>query len=229
MLCSPHDHNNHIVVDLRKVKDEMLESITQEKSVVDKKIKNIRYEIEKKETIVTNFKKELNTIIKQILYGKTGTTTGKQIYNVGYSVERSLDDIECNPPEVIAAFLKQLKQLKAAKYIYEEIQDIQRRGMVIFRDEDCVTFFLQYKSLIEKYMSFPAIDSCEEAPDVNVVYDYPSDEEMKDLLCGIHTGKRDDIQTDQKRNSTILDVTQIQKQEKEHLITELHLKTLETE
>lgn len=187
MLCSPNDHNSHVVVDsFRDVKDELLEQITKEKSDVDECLKNIRYEIERRETIVKNFKKEMKSIIEQIPYGGRSSSIGKQIYNIRDSVIRSLNNIECNQPHELAVIYRQLKHLKATKYLYEEIQDIQRNVMAVFRAEDFVTCFLQYKSSIETYIRSPA--TCEEAPDLDVVYDHPSDEEINDLLFRIHIG-----------------------------------------
>lgn len=183
--CDGDIHVKHNFDSVRNVKDEQTEKVKKEKTAVDEQLKEIIYEIGKREILLKNLRTNLNTLVNNFPYGSRYMySPGKNIHEFkGYI---SWKEIEINPPLQLEILLNQLKLLKAAKYYYQEIQFAQNKVLEAFRDDECILLLHQYQCAIEKFGTNPP--RCEEAPDLNIFQEEAIVGETMSPLFRIHIG-----------------------------------------
>ncbi|CAG2190198.1 unnamed protein product [Mytilus edulis] len=127
-------------------------------------------------------------------------------------------DIETRPPQELDVLFQQTKQLKAAKYFYEEIQTAQTKVMSTFGNEQFVSLFGQYEKAIELYTNTPA--KCEEDPELEILYEKTPDRESMYPHFIIQIRKRDKFATGLTTRIGRTENIQVQQQGEEQLKTE---------
>lgn len=186
--CDRDIHVKHNFDSIRNVKDEQTEKIKKEKTAVDAQLKEIIYEISKREILLKNCRTDLKALINEFPYrSRYMFSSGKKIHDVkGYITWNEIKEIETNPPLQLEILLNQLKLLKGARYYYQEIQFAQSKVLEAFRDDECILLLHQYQCAIEKYGKNPP--RCEEAPELNIFQEKTIVGETMSPLFRIHIG-----------------------------------------
>lgn len=174
-------HNTHNVINLCEVKNEQKKVAAKEQLGIRAILKATRYEIDKREIKFRQFKKQLTDIVDRFPYGSR-YSLGKQEM-IGRMI-LNWHAIETHPPLELDILFKQIKQLRAAQYVYEEIQNAQTKLMSIYGDEQFISLFIQYQNAVEIYTNTPA--KCEEDPDLEIWSEQTSDVDTKNPYFTIH-------------------------------------------
>ncbi|CAC5361576.1 unnamed protein product [Mytilus coruscus] len=213
--CDGNIHSKHNADSISLVKDEQTEKVKKEKTAVDEQLKEIIYDIEKREILLKNFRTDLETLVNDFPYGSRYMfSLGKEMHDVkGYI---TWNEIECNPPLQLKILLNQMKLLKAAKYYYQEIQYAQSKVLEAFRDDECILLFHQYKCAIEKYGTNPP--TCEEAPELNIFQEKTIVGETMSPLFRIHIGKKQESVTEPTREANLTNTRVVKRQEEQFTI-----------
>ncbi|CAC5390089.1 unnamed protein product [Mytilus coruscus] len=213
--CVDFSHNHHHMLNLTNVKDKIVKQIEREKAETGNCLQSNRYDIDKRETKIAHLKKHLTDIVHSFPYG-----TKYSLGNKVFANRITWPDIETYPPQELETLYKQIKQLKAAKYFYEEIQNAQTRLMLITRAEELISQYNQYKCAVVKYTKTPS--KCNEDTELELLYEETSDWETKSPLIIIQIRKRHEL-------ATKLNDSAVHKQREEQLQTELRSKTVESQ
>ncbi|XP_052078758.1 myosin-3-like [Mytilus californianus] len=204
--CVDFSHKHHILLSLSKVKDEIMKQIEREKAEIVNCLQSNRYDIDKRETKVAHFKAQLTDIVHSFPYGRT--------YGLGnklFARRITWLDIETYPTQELEILFKQIKQLKAARYFYEEIQNALTRLMSTNRADEFISQFKQYKCAVEKYANTPA--KCNEDTEMELLYEETSDRETKSPLIRIQIRKKGDPVAAPKKETISTEKSHLQQYE----------------